>query len=570
MSWLRHWRWVAVVVAVLMLVISTGRWAEQREIGLKTTALRQAAEMNTLGLRGIIARHDYLPYAAAQHPDIAGLLRQPANAKLVARVNGDLAGLQKASGSAAIFLIDTGGRTLAASNWDEPGSFVGQSYRRRPYFEDALQGRRGFFYGLGLTTGVPGLFIAEPVRSNDKIIGVLVVKIGLESLETTWAKSVDPVVLQDSRGIVFLSSEAEWMYRSEKPLDAGDLEWLSRHGQYGERQRYEQLPWKTLALDGANEFRLQALLGSKKREFLALSTAIPELGWKLTVTSDFTTIQEARREAQAIIALLGALMVMGILYWRLREKRRQEQQRAKTEREQREKERQLQRSARLASVGEMASTLAHELNQPLMALSNFAVATRAMLGSASPEMLASALNDIIEQSRRASEIVRRVRAFINPQRASYESLDMNAVISQAISMLQAELQRSPVTVHTTLAPDLAPVRGDKVLLEQVVVNLVQNAIHAQLEQPPAERRIDIDTVSRQGTVQVSVADHGPGVPDNQLEHLFTPFFSTKAEGLGLGLNICRTIVEAHGGNISVGNRQGGGAVLTITLPVAAQ
>ncbi len=559
---------MTLVAAVLVLVSATGRWAEQREIDQKTAALRQAAEVNTLGLRGIVARHDYLPYAASRHPDITALLRQPANLALVDKVNRDLDALQKASGAAVIFLLDTRGMTLAASNWDTPGNFVGQSYQRRAYFEDAIQGRRGFFYGLGLTTGIPGLFIAEPVRSAGRIVGVLVVKVGFESLETAWAKSVAPVVLQDRRGIVFLSSEAEWIYRNEKPLGADDLEWLSRHGQYGERQRYEPLPWKIQTLGKGDAFSFKARLGSQEREFLALSTAISELGWKLTVTSDFAEIREARREAQAIVALLGALLAMGILYWRLREKRRQEQQRARTEREQREKERQLQRSARLASVGEMASTLAHELNQPLMALSNFAVATRAMVGSASPEMLVAALNEIIGQSKRASEIVRRVRSFINPQRGSYERLDINAVIAQAIGMLQAELQRSPVAVNTMLAPDLAPVRGDRLLLEQVVVNLVQNAIHAQLDQPPPERRIDIGTTDHDGAVQVTIADHGPGIPDNQLEHLFTPFFSTKTEGLGLGLNICRTIVEAHGGHISVGHRPGGGAVFTLTLPLA--
>jgi two-component system sensor histidine kinase DctS len=114
------------------------------------------------------------------------------------------------------------------------------------------------------------------------------------------------------------------------------------------------------------------------------------------------------------------------------------------------------------------------------------------------------------------------------------------------------------------------VRGDRILLEQVVVNLVQNAIHAQLEMLPSDRVIDIDATAQDGLVQIAIADHGPGIAPDQKDQLFTPFFSTKAEGLGLGLNICRTIVEAHGGHITVGNREGGGAVFTITLPSAKQ
>jgi two-component system C4-dicarboxylate transport sensor histidine kinase DctB len=561
--WKRLWRWAAPLAVFALLVVATGRWAERREIELKTTELQQAAETNTLGLRGIIARHDYLPYAAARHPDISALLRQPSTTALVQKVNGELAALQQASGSAALFLIDANGTTLAASNWAEPGSFVGQSYKRRPYFEDAMQGHRGFFYGLGLTTGVPGLFIAEPVRSADRVIGVTVVKVGLESLAAAWSRSINPVVLQDSRGIVFLSSTPEWLYHSEKPLAADDVAWLTQHSQYGERQSYPPLPWKRVATEAAPESRFTTLLAGREREFLALSTTIPELGWRLTLTGDFAEIRQARHEAQAIAALLSALVVMGFLYWRLREKRQ-------LERDQREKERQLQRTARLASVGEMASTLAHELNQPLMALSNFAMATRSLVGKAPPEMIIASLDDIVQQSKRASEIVRRVRAFINPQRASYEVLDMAGVIAQAIGMLQAELQRSPVAVHTTTAPDLPPVRGDRILLEQVVVNLVQNAIHAQLELPPSERAIDIAATAQDGLVQIAIADHGPGIAPDQKDQLFTPFFSTKAEGLGLGLNICRTIVEAHGGHITVGNRIDGGAVFTITLPSAKQ
>lgn len=549
------------------LIIATGHWVEQREISFKTIALRQTAEMNSLALRGIIARHDYLPFAAAQYPDITALLREPGNKTLVDKVNHDLEALQRASGSAALFLINTHGTTLASSNWKGPGSFVGQTYQRRPYFDDALLGRRGFFFGLGLTTGIPGLFIADPVRDGGKIIGVLVVKIDLLSLEKTWSKSPDPVALQDNHGIVFLSSEADWMYRSENPISETDLKWIQRHGQYGERQGYESLSWQMRPYEDSDVFRLKTLIKGKKHEFLALSTPIAELGWKLTVTRDFAEILQARREAQTIVALLGALLGMGILYWRLRVKRRKEQERAVTEREQREKELQLQRTARLASVGEMASTLAHELNQPLMALSNFAVATRAMVGSAPTEMLTSALDDIIQQSKRASEIVRRVRAFINPQRANYEQLNINDVISHAVSMLQAELQRNSTTVQMTLAPALPRVRGDKVLLEQVVVNLIQNAIHAQLEKPALTRQIEIQTILHDDTVQIAITDHGTGIPADKIDNLFTPFYTTKTEGLGLGLNICRTIIEAHAGHISVSNRQAGGAIFTITLPI---
>jgi C4-dicarboxylate-specific signal transduction histidine kinase len=244
---------------------------------------------------------------------------------------------------------------------------------------------------------------------------------------------------------------------------------------------------------------------------------------------------------------------------------------------QRDQELRLQRSARLASVGEMASTLAHELNQPLMALSNFAVAARALASSGSTpagtDMLAGALDEIVEQSKRASEIVKRVRAFINPQRAHYESLTMESVITHAVTLLKPELQRDGVTLQLVLEDAGATVRGDRVLLEQVLVNLIHNALHAMQEQPqlqaaspPARRCIELSTRRVEQGLRITVADQGTGIPPDQLEQVFAPFFTTRLDGLGLGLNICRTIVEAHGGFIEVDNRAGGGAAFSFTLP----
>lgn len=563
----KYLSWVAPFFIFVISIYAAGKWAEQREIHLKTASLLQSAEINVLVLRGLVSRNDYLPYAAGRYPPIKALLAKPSDKGLIEDVNKDLAALQEKSGASVLYLLDTKGLTLASSNWSSSGSFVGQSYLKRPYFEDALGGKRGIFYGVGLTTGTPGLFIADPVIVAGRVVGVLVVKVSVDSIEKTWSKISDPTFLQDKRGIIFLSSVPEWLYKAEAPLSVEDLNWLELHSQYGEDRRYKNLDWKIKAVNQDGVFKLNTALGENRKEFLALTTNIPELGWKLTVTSNYSEIIKARTEAQAIVALIGFLVGMGVLYLRLREKRKKEQERAIAERSQREKERQLQRTARLASVGEMASTIAHELNQPLMALSNFAVATKSMHRTSSPEMLDLALEEIVEQSKRASEIVRRVRAFINPQRASYEYLNINQVITHAVEMLQAELQRTPCPINLSLIPGLAQVRGDKVLLEQVIVNLIQNAIHAQLNMVETDRRIDIATCFKDNMLELEISDNGSGISIEKIDEIFAPFFTTKPEGLGLGLNICRTIIEAHGGNISVRNKPNGGAIFTITLPL---
>ncbi|WP_287881897.1 ATP-binding protein [Aquitalea sp.] len=701
----RHGRWLLLAVAALWLIVQSGNWAERHEMEARTAALRQAAAAHVLGLRGLVERHDFLPYAAARHPDVLALLQSPQDAVLRARVNRYFADLQTTTGAAALFLVDRNGLTLSSSNWNQPASFVGESYRQRPYFEDAIQGRRGFFYGLGLTTGQSGMFIAEPVRGEDGILGVAVVKVSLEPLQNAWMRGTDPVLLRDSRGVVFLSAVPEWLFHAASPLSAADLHWISAHRQYGARNSFPQLPWR-IQSRAAGGHIVHTLLQGRPRTLYALDTALPELGWTLTVTTDMKEVAQARQLALILSFTLLALLLLTILYWRLREKRFVEQRTARLELErrveartrdleeahtfrkamedsllvgmrardpegriiyvnpafcrmvgydaeellgcrppypywhpdelekqakvsddvlqgravpygyesrirhkdghdvitmiytaalvdargvhrgwmssvvditaqkqaearQRDQELRLERSARLASVGEMASTLAHELNQPLMALSNFALAARALADRGASSLLAETLNDIIAQSRRASEIVKRVRVFINPQRAQYENLQLAEVINHAVALLEPELQRHHAQLQLQLEEGTPPVRGDRVLLEQVLMNLIHNALHAVQPLPAGQRSILLLSQRVEQGVCVTVADNGAGIPAAQLEQIFAPFFTSKPDGLGLGLNICRTIVEAHGGSITVENRPDGGAAFTFTLPLAS-
>lgn len=703
-SKVRRWRWLLLAVAAFWLIVQSGNWAEQHEMEARTAALRQAAAAHVLGLRGLVEKHDFLPYAAARHPDVLALLQSPQDAVLRARVNHYFADLQTTTGAAALFLVDRNGLTLSSSNWNQPASFVGESYRQRPYFEDAIQGRRGFFYGLGLTTGQSGMFIAEAVRGPAGIAGVAVVKVSLEPLQSAWMHGTDPVLLRDRHGVVFLSAVPEWLFHAARPLPQADLRWISSHRQYGARTSFPVLPWRTQPPDAA-AYVVHTVLQGRPRTLYALDTALPELGWTLTVTTDMKEVVQARQLALILSALLLALLLLTILYWRLREKRFVEQRTARLELErrveartrdleeahtfrkamedsllvgmrardpegriiyvnpafcsmvgyaaeellgcrppypywhpdelekqakvsddvlqgrvvphgyesrirhkdghdvitmiytaalvdargvhrgwmssvvditaqkqaearQRDQELRLERSARLASVGEMASTLAHELNQPLMALSNFALAARALAEQGNGALLTETLNDIIAQSRRASEIVKRVRVFINPQRAQYENLRLEEVITHAVALLKPELQRHHAQLQLRLEEATPPVRGDRVLLEQVLMNLIHNALHAVQPLPAGQRRILLLSQRVEQGVCVTVADKGPGIPVAQLEQIFAPFFTSKPDGLGLGLNICRTIVEAHGGHITVENRPAGGAAFTFTLPIA--
>ncbi|MGE0358777.1 MAG: sensor histidine kinase [Burkholderiales bacterium] len=223
----------------------------------------------------------------------------------------------------------------------------------------------------------------------------------------------------------------------------------------------------------------------------------------------------------------------------------------------REHEAKLQATSRLVAVGEIASSIAHELNQPLAAIANYVRGglRRLRAGNADPDALAGALEQAGEQAERAGQIIRRVRDFVHSRQPVLATLDLNGLVSRAAAAAAPEAARHGVRLALHLAPDLPPARADAVMIEQVVLNLVRNAVEAG-----GGATVDISSRrGRDGVLEVTVADRGPGVAPEAEARLFEPFYTSKPEGMGLGLNICRSIVEFHGGRLWTVPREGGGA-----------
>lgn len=227
----------------------------------------------------------------------------------------------------------------------------------------------------------------------------------------------------------------------------------------------------------------------------------------------------------------------------------------------------MEHGARLALLGEMASSLAHEINQPLAAIANYASGCeRRLAAGTDPEGVAEAVHRITGQAERAAGIVKRMRAFVRKRVPEPQLLDLNEPVREALGLFQATAARRGVTISSHLAETLPPVRADRVQMEQVVLNLLKNAADAMAEQP---RRVLSVATSAIGTgVAVAVSDSGPGLSEEAQRHLFEPFFTTKADGLGLGLSLSRSIVEAHGGHLSAENRPDQGACFRFTIPIA--
>ena len=225
--------------------------------------------------------------------------------------------------------------------------------------------------------------------------------------------------------------------------------------------------------------------------------------------------------------------------------------------------------SRVAMLGALSGSIAHELNQPLTAILSNAQAAQRFLAADPPDTkeVAAILADIVKSDRRAVTVIERLRSLFKKDDGRHEVLDANEAVEEALRLLRSDLLHRGVSLRTDLASKLPPIRGDRVQLQQVLMNLIVNGCDAMETTAPPARRLVVGTgLNTNGKVEIRVADHGAGISSSDLDRIFEPFVTTKARGLGLGLALCRTIVDAHRGRMHAGNNPEGGATITVELP----
>lgn len=271
----------------------------------------------------------------------------------------------------------------------------------------------------------------------------------------------------------------------------------------------------------------------------------------------FATLREERNwREDEIVELKLVAQIIGNVVGRQRAELQEEQLRAE-----------LLHAMRVATLGELAAALSHELNQPLAAILSNAQAARRFIadGTIDLDELCGILDDIVRDDKRASGVIHNLRAMVSKRPALRETCCLNELVREVRELLNGEMTAEGIEIRLLLAPTLPRVEGARVELQQVLVNLLLNATQAMKETPRELRHIDIETHDENGAVSVSIRDHGCGIPPERLGTVFNPFYTTKSSGLGMGLAICRRVIETHAGRIEARNHADGGATFSFSL-----
>lgn len=557
------------IVAALFVLAATRlayTVAHQHALDEMQTEGTAQIEYHTRELLRTVERFTNLPALLGAESSLAALLQAPDEPARIDAANQYLSFAQSRSGVSHAYLIDAQGRTRAASNWQQPDSFVGFNYGFRPYFQDAMTGKTGVFYAIGVTTGEPGAFIAAPISQGSRVLGVVAVKIDLSAIEDSWVRSGTPLALTDRYGVLFLSAQPAWRYRSLDTLSTDAFTELQRTRQYGD---IVQNPLR--ARPGPMPGRQGETMLADHHPFVVQGRPIDSLGWHLLLFSDPEHAVSQGLLAAALAGLATALTLAGVaLGWQYRRRRadrlaaRHELAQVVASLEERIATRTAELTAandtavqtgKLAVLGQMAAGISHEISQPLAALRTMADNASVFLSRDDLPSARKNLGHIGDLCTRMGSIVGELKAFARKEPARLQPVPLSRVISSALMLV--EPHRHAAGVHINAEPTSLWVTGDSIRLEQVLVNLIRNGIDAMEQQPL--RQLDIHLCANATEVTLSIRDHGPGLSPQVQAHLFEPFFTTKpsGKGLGLGLALSQAIVKEMGATLNACNVEPG-------------
>lgn len=597
--------WTVVASAALYLAVAAAamEFAWHRGLDALTEAGAHRLDLYAASLKSELGRYEILPAIAARQDSIKTLLAASPDARraLLPAVDGYLEAVNADAGSVAVDVIDLNGDVIAASNWNRPVSFVGTNVAYRPYFTDSLASGSGRFFGIGTNTGQPGLYFASAVRGGQKVLGATAVKISVDPLESAWRVPNEAAMVVDGNGVVVISTVPAWKFTALAPIAAHKQEQIQASRQYAGRKvdklGYERLDdWR----NGAWFARLPDWSHpGRERRYLVMSRSAPQAGDAIMVALDLSA---ARRQQQLAFAFVtGAFLIAGLYALYAVQRRRVIVERLKaqdalqrandrleatvlqrtaalqqeidervlTEQKLRDSQQELVHAGKLAVLGQMAAGLTHEINQPLVAIRTLCDNARTFFERGQSAQALANLERVGRLVENMAQLTAELKAFARKPEANTVPVSLADALAHARLMVDARIRDEQVRLDIDIAPD-AIVAAEPGRLQQVIVNLLGNALDALAGREAPRIRIGASRTDDPARVTFFIADNGPGIDPHVLAHLFEPFVTTKprGHGLGLGLAITSRIIEGFGARIAAVNLEGGGAQFTIEFVAA--
>ncbi|EKY4196411.1 GHKL domain-containing protein [Vibrio harveyi] len=537
-------------------------------------------------------KYAHIPHLLSKDEPLVEALLNPENSAQLEITNRYLESVNGVIEAADTYLIDKWGTTIAASNWRKERSFVGRNFAFRPYFKQAITGQRSQYYALGSTSGKRGYYYSYPIVYAGGVLGVVVVKMDLSKIEDNWQQPNSVFVASDPNGIVFMSSRNDWLFKSLQPLEeptaaevwasrqylnttidslgfVGDMSLAHTEAKQGYPYNKGTLVVSSLPLEN---LKLTIRVLSPKQSVIWFT-----MGYLLVLTLVFTVLflvgqliyhrQQRHRQIERIQQEANQKLEYQVMA-RTAELQAEIAQRIETEQTLRVTQDELVQAAKLAVLGQMSASISHELNNPLAAIRSFAENGKLFLHKEKYERTEDNLTRISALTDRMANISQQLRSFAKKTSGNeLAQTHLLPVIASAKELMKPAFKSARVTLSTKLIEQDVEVQINTIQLEQVLVNLLTNAIEATKGQENKQVHLSIEKDIQAELVWIYVDDNGTGLGEFTFSQLCEPFLTTKQNGLGLGLSISQQILAGMNGKLSAQNREQGGARFSICLPL---
>lgn len=594
--------WLAYAAFAITLLVAGLYYAGERgqAAALRTLAedANTDAELKRALLLTVLDRSRTLPLVLAQDAELADAL-QARSPNGIADLNEKLEALIPGTGASVIYVIGLDGTAIAASNFRQPDSFVGSNYAFREYFTSAMAEGTAEQYALGNVSRRPGLYLSRRVEDESgKALGIVVIKVEFETLEQNWQRSGRITYVTDSKGIVLITSRPEWRFLTVTDIPQKERIAIRESLQFGEAPLTPIPVWSLDDLAGHKMVATDTSGTIPRQPHFAQTLPLPGTSWTLHLLAPAAPAMDAGAMQDRLVFLAIGVPLLAAAGLLLHRSGRTARRAADAKAAQAELERQvtlrtvelteardrlqaeitehratdsrlqgvqrdLVQANRLAILGQVAAGVAHEINQPVATIRAYADNAKAFLDRGNGETAKENLGLIAELTDRIGAITSELKGLARKGRQAAEPVDLKAAIDGALFLLKSRFAGSFDRLEITEIASGLAVLGQRIRLEQVLINLLQNALEAIDDKANATITIGLSRLI-DDEVDLSVSDTGPGLPDHVRDNLFIPFTTSKEGGLGLGLVIARDIVTEYGGRLSVDTSKNG-TTFTITL-----